>query len=76
MASVTAARRPKIAGQHHVAAGRPQEYRERSEHVGLEQVGPLLAWGRATAGFDNDDNLGIAIAQIGAPPLAPLQHMV
>lgn len=47
--------------------GHPKEYREWTEHVGLEQVGPLLARGSATADFDNDGDLDVAVNQIGGP---------
>ena len=47
--------------------GHPREYREWTEHVGLEEVGPLLARGSATADFDNDGDLDVAINQIGGP---------
>ncbi|MFW6098054.1 MAG: FG-GAP-like repeat-containing protein, partial [Chloroflexota bacterium] len=50
-----------------LAEGHPQEYREWSQYVGLEQVGPLLARGSATADFDNDGDLDIVVAQIGGP---------
>ncbi|HZD25345.1 MAG TPA: CRTAC1 family protein, partial [Alphaproteobacteria bacterium] len=47
--------------------GHPGEYREWTEQVGLEAVGPLLARGSAVADFDNDGDLDVAISQIGGP---------
>ncbi|UCG23973.1 MAG: ScyD/ScyE family protein [Chloroflexota bacterium] len=47
--------------------GHPGQFREWTEQVGLEKVGPLMARGSALADFDNDGDLDLAINTIAGP---------
>jgi hypothetical protein len=49
------------------AQGFRSRFVERSEQVGLREIGPLLARGSAAADYDNDGDLDVAVAQIGRP---------
>jgi hypothetical protein len=48
-----------------LAEGDPGTFRDWTEQVGLEAVGPLIARGSAVADYDNDGDLDVAVNVIG-----------
>lgn len=49
------------------AQGQAGRFEDLTEAAGLDEVGPLLGRGSATADFDNDGDLDLAINTIGGP---------
>ena len=50
-----------------LAEGFPDQFRNWTDRVGLEEVGPLMSRGSAVADYDNDGDLDVAINTIGGP---------